>query len=81
MENKLLYIFESILDSSQEEFLDTNLKSPDSIKDYANGSLEINLTDEEAHKIWLCCIAYTNKNHTFNSNEVFHYFEKLLSDN
>lgn len=57
MQNKLVRVAEAIMDSAAEEYRTQNLTDINSVKAYAENGMDIYLTDDEAKKILLVCLA------------------------
>ena len=79
----LLNIAEGILDSAASEYLDSNLESIKSVKQYAEGALDVYHSDSEAEKIHAACTAWVKgieSGELHGSNDYYYTVEKPLSN-
>jgi hypothetical protein len=79
--NKLLTVFEGIIDDAAEEYRCENLASADSVDDYAINALGINLTSEESQLIYELAIDYVTRESAgeiIGSDDYYHDFQEKL---
>ena len=82
MKSDKLTVANGIMDAAASEYLSTNLADIEAVQQYAEGGLDINLSEEEAEKVLSVCTAMQSRLDTGEiptTDEWYHDYEKPLS--